>query len=57
MQQENKMGIMPVNKLILSMSLPHAISARLKVEKMFKFYWTLVTVLAVISLVLVWMGF
>jgi len=42
---------------ILSMSLPHAISARLKVEKMFKFYWTLVTVLAVISLVLVWMGF
>ena len=41
---------------IVSMTLPHAISARLKIENLFKFYWTLVAGLAAVSLVLVWFG-
>lgn len=41
---------------IISMSLAHAITARLKVEQVFKFYWTVVTGLALISLILVWIG-
>lgn len=41
---------------VIFMSLIHAICARLKVEKMFKFYWTVVTALAAISLILVWLG-
>lgn len=39
---------------ILCMTLIHAICARLKIEHMFKFYWTTVTALAAISLILVW---
>ena len=39
---------------ILCMTLIHAICARLKIEHMFKFYWTVVTALAAISLILVW---
>lgn len=41
---------------ILSMSLLHAICARLKIEQVFKFYWTAVAGLALVSLVLVWLG-
>ena len=41
---------------VLCMSIPHAISARLKVEHLFKFYWTIVACLALLSLVLVWFG-
>lgn len=41
---------------IICMTLLHAITARLKVEKVFKFYWTIVTGLALISLILVWLG-
>lgn len=41
---------------ILCMTLIHACSARLKIEHLFKFYWTFVTGLAVISLILVWIG-
>ena len=41
---------------IVSMTLVHAVTARLKVEQLFKFYWTIVTALAAISLFLVWMG-
>ena len=37
-------------------SFVHAITARLKIEQIFKFYWTLVTGLALISLVLAWYG-
>lgn len=37
-------------------SLVHAVTARLKVEQVFKYYWTVVTALAAISLVLVWYG-
>ena len=41
---------------IVCMSLAHAITARLKVEQVFKFYWTAVSGLALISLILVWIG-
>lgn len=37
-------------------SLVHAVTARLKIEQVFKYYWTVVTALAAISLVLVWYG-
>lgn len=40
----------------VSMTLPHAVSARFRVEQVFKFYWTVVTALAGLSLVLVWCG-
>ena len=40
----------------LSMSLPHAVSARFRVEQVFKFYWTWVAGLAGVSLILVWFG-
>ena len=41
---------------ILCMTLPHAVCARLKIEHLFKFYWTFVAGLAVISLILAWIG-
>jgi len=41
---------------ILCMSLIHAVTARLKIEHLFKFYWTFVAALAACSLVLVWIG-
>ena len=40
----------------VSISFVHAITARLKIEQIFKFYWTLVTGLTLISLVLAWYG-
>lgn len=40
----------------VTMTVPHAVCARFKVEQVFKFYWTIVTGLALISLVLVWFG-
>ena len=40
----------------VSMAVPHAVCARLRVEQVFKFYWTVVTLLAGLSLVLVWAG-
>lgn len=59
-------GIIVVDALILfalcfvitavMISLVHAVTARLKVEQVFKYYWTVVTALAAISLVLVWYG-
>jgi NADH-quinone oxidoreductase subunit H len=42
---------------ILCISLVHAITARLKIEQVFKYYWTVVTGLALLSLVLAWYGF
>ena len=36
------------------MSLLHAVSARLRVEQLFKFFWTVVSGLALVSLLLVW---
>ncbi|MBQ8506904.1 MAG: NADH-quinone oxidoreductase subunit H [Clostridia bacterium] len=41
---------------ILCMTLIHAVTARLKIEHLFKFYWTVVTALASLSLILVWLG-
>ena len=40
----------------ITMAVPHAICARFKVEQVFKFYWTVVAGLALISLILVWLG-
>ena len=41
---------------ILTMTFIHAISARLKIEHLFKFYWTVVAGLALASLILVYLG-
>ena len=40
----------------ITISLVHAVTARLKIEQIFKFYWTAVSTLAFISLVLAWCG-
>jgi NADH-quinone oxidoreductase subunit H len=40
----------------LCISLVHAVTARLKIEQIFKYYWTVVSGLALISLVLAWYG-
>ena len=42
--------------MFFSISLIHAITARLRIEQLFKYYWTVVTGLALISLVLAWYG-
>lgn len=41
---------------LVCMTLIHAITARLKIEHLFKFYWTIVAGLALVSLVLAWAG-
>ncbi len=40
----------------LTISFVHAVTARLKIEQIFKYYWTVVTLLAAVSLVLAWYG-
>lgn len=40
----------------VSISFVHAVTARLKIEQIFKYYWTVVSGLALISLVLAWYG-
>ena len=40
----------------ICMTLPHAVCARLRVEQVFKFYWTVGAGLAALSLVMVWAG-
>ena len=40
----------------LFISLVHAVTARLKIEQVFKYYWTVVSGLALVSLVLAWYG-
>lgn len=42
--------------MIVCVTLLHGICARLRVEQVFKFYWTVVTGLALLSLILVWFG-
>ena len=37
-------------------SFVHAVTARLRIEQLFKYYWTVVTGLALISLVMAWYG-
>ena len=59
-------GIVALNAVILvaidivitlvCMTTLNAICARLKIEHLFKFYWTIVAALAVASLILVWLG-
>lgn len=59
-------GIVVVDALIVfalcvvitavSISLVHAVTARLRIEQIFKYYWTVVSALALISLVLAWYG-
>lgn len=39
---------------LICMTLLHAISARFRVEQLFKFFWTVVSGLALVSLILVW---
>lgn len=41
---------------VVTVSLVHAITARLKIEQVFKYYWTVVSGLALISVVLAWYG-
>jgi formate hydrogenlyase subunit 4 len=41
---------------IIFMTLIRAVTARLRVEQVFRFYWRVVTGLALISLILVWFG-
>ena len=60
-------GIVAVDALILiaisivltavCVSFVHAVTARLRIEQLFKYYWTVVTGLALISLVLAWFGY
>ena len=40
----------------VSISFVHAVTAILKIEQVFKYYWTVVTLLAAVSLVLAWYG-
>ena len=40
----------------VGISFVHAVTARLKIEQIFKYYWTVVSGLALLSLVLVWFG-
>ena len=40
----------------VTISVPHAVCARFKVEQVFKFYWPVVAALAAVSLILVWLG-
>ena len=59
-------GIVAIDALIVfaicvvltavSISLVHAVTARLKIEQVFKYYWTVVSGLALISLVMAWYG-
>jgi len=37
-------------------SLLHAVTARLRIEQLFKYYWTVVTGLAAVSVILAWYG-
>lgn len=41
---------------LVTVSLVHAVTARLKIEQVFKYYWTIVTALALVSLVMAWYG-
>ena len=42
--------------IICVVALINAVTARLKIEQLFKYYWTVVSGLALISLVLAWLG-
>ena len=42
--------------MLVSITTIHAVTARLKIEHLFKFYWTVVAGLALVSTILVWIG-
>lgn len=42
--------------MLVCITTTHAVTARLKIEHLFKFYWTVVAGLALVSAVLVWIG-
>ena len=42
--------------MLVFISFVHAVTARLKIEQIFKYYWTVVSGLALISVVLAWYG-
>ena len=42
--------------MFVTVTIPEAVTARLKIEQIFKFYWTVVSGLALLSLVLAWYG-
>lgn len=41
---------------VVCVSLLKAVTARLKIEKVFKFYWSIPSALALASLIIVWIG-
>ena len=43
--------------MFVSMALPHGACARFKTEQVFRFYWTFVSGIALVGLILVWCGF
>ena len=48
--------LLSVVLVALCCSLVHAVTARLRIEQIFKYYWTVVTGLAAISVVMAWFG-
>lgn len=42
--------------MLVCITTTHAVTARLKIEHLFKFYWTVVAGLALVSTILVWIG-
>ena len=42
---------------LVTVSFVHAVTARLRIEQLFKYYWTVVSALALTSLLLAWFGF
>ncbi len=48
--------LLSVVLVALCCSLIHAVTARLRIEQIFKYYWTVVTGLAAISVVMAWFG-
>ena len=42
--------------MLICITTVHAVTARLKIEHLFKFYWTAVAGLALVSTILVWIG-
>lgn len=48
--------LLAVAVTLVSMTLPHAVCARLKIEKLFRFFWTWVAAFALLSLILAWCG-
>ena len=48
--------VLTVLVTIVCVTLPHAVCARLKIENLFRFFWTWVTAFALLSLIFAWCG-